>query len=186
MARLTLVSTPLAAMTARAAQLHGALAPLLPHEPNVLVVANNAPIPEIVAPIHRTAAGKWLAQAWDRVVDLNAELFPCHPAAWRVADDAAPTLARAWRRAWGLGDGPLHLVIEGLGMPPGATLAKVFADARLTVLAEGLTGYGPTRCPVPAQVGERIETLAYLELIPALRPVLLSEHAVQLTPVPLT
>jgi hypothetical protein len=180
-----MVSTLFGALTAAAARAGGQLPPLAPGKPDVLLVANNAPIPEVACPVHRTPAGRALAGRWDRVVDLNAAICPAHPGGWKVDGSVRPILARAWREAWGLGAGRLSLVVDSIQAPPAATLVRIFADAEITVLSEGLMSYGPTRTPQPPMVAGRLESLVHLDLLPGLRPVLLGEHGIEQRPVPL-
>jgi len=185
MSRITMVSTLFGAMTAAAARDGGQLPAVPPGAVDVLLVANNAPIPEVADPVHLTAAGARLAGRWDRTVYLNQEIFPAHPSVWQADPAYRPVIARAWRAAWGLGSGPLELVVDSIQVPPAAALVRLFPDAQITVLSEGLMSYGPTRNPQPPEVAQRIGALIYLDLVPGLRPVLLSEFAVPGRPVPL-
>ena len=62
---------------------------------------------------------------------------------------------------------------------PALTLGQAFTDATIDVYADGLTGYGPTRSAVPAQVGTRVQRVLHPDLVPGVRPLLLREFAAQ-------
>jgi hypothetical protein len=62
---------------------------------------------------------------------------------------------------------------------PAQGLCQILADAQIDVYADGLMSYGPTRSALPDSIGCRIERLLHLDLVPGLRPVLLSEWAVR-------
>ncbi|WP_062383008.1 polysialyltransferase family glycosyltransferase [Demequina iriomotensis] len=181
MIQLTLATTLFGAMSAAAAIDAGLLGE--PRE-RVLVVANNAPIPEVAPPLVDTPGAAAVLTRFDRVVDLGALLSPQRPAHWRVATMDEPAQERLLRAFWGLGDEPVELVIESVHVPPAATLAAVLADAPITVLSEGLMSYGPTRNPQTHTFGQRITSMVYLDLVEGLDPLLLSEHGITYRAIP--
>jgi hypothetical protein len=65
-------------------------------------------------------------------------------------------------------------LVDTLHAPPSSTLARIFHSASITVLSEGLMSYGPTRFKQPLSVIQRLDALAYLDLLPGVTPVLLS------------
>jgi hypothetical protein len=58
---------------------------------------------------------------------------------------------------------------------PGLALCRIFGDARIDVYADGLMSYGPTRNPLPELVAVRVERVLHLDLVPGLKPILLTE-----------
>lgn len=95
-------------------------------------------------------------------------------------------MERLLRSHWGIGDDDVELVLESVAVPPSNWLARVFASSPVTAHSDGLMTYGPTRTEIPHRVAGRIEQLCYLDLVPGLRPVLLSEFDVPAHPVPRT
>ncbi|MBD3933390.1 hypothetical protein IF129_17760 [Streptomyces chumphonensis] len=150
----------------------------------VLVVSHNAPVPETAGRLQDMAGWEGIAARFDLVVDWNDTIRPLHPADWSPADQDNPLWQRMFRRAWDLGDGVADLVVESVHVNPAAALAGIFADADVHVYADGLMSYGPTRDPLPAATAARIRRLLHLDLVPGLRPLLLSEYGVPAEPVP--
>ncbi len=64
-------------------------------------------------------------------------------------------------------------------------MAQILTDAPLTVYADGLMSYGPTRSKLAPLVGTRVERLLHLDLVPGLTP-LLTEFGVapEIVPTP--
>ncbi|GAA3792629.1 polysialyltransferase family glycosyltransferase [Streptomyces phyllanthi] len=144
----------------------------------VLLVSNNAAVPETAAKLSGMTGWQRIAARFDAVVDWNDTIRPHHPSGWRPAEHDAPVLERLLRDAWKLGDGPVELVVESVHVNPAAALATVFAEANVHVYADGLMSYGPTRETLPAGTACRIQRLLHLDLVPGLRPLLLSEYDV--------
>jgi hypothetical protein len=91
---------------------------------------------------------------------------------------------RYFRQLWFLGDDDLELVVESIQVPPALSFVAVFTGAPITVYADGLMSYGPTRNKIGLLVDTRIDRLLHLDLVPGLTPLLLSEHGVPSQVVP--
>ncbi|MGK5533292.1 polysialyltransferase family glycosyltransferase [Streptomyces sp. URMC 129] len=150
----------------------------------VLLVSNNATIPETAAELSEMAGWRGIAARFDTVIDWNETISPHHPSDWGPADRDAPVWERMLRRFWGLGDGRVELIVESVHAKPAAALATIFADADVHVYADGLMSYGPTRDRLPADTAIRVQRLLHLDLVPGLRPLLLAEHDVPSEVVP--
>ena len=144
----------------------------------ILVHSNNAPIPEVVPSLVDTPGADAVLSRFDRVIDLGELLSPQQPSRWKVFQVDVPTQERLLRKYWDLGDEPVELVLESVHVPPAATIARVFNDARVTILSEGLMSYGATRDPQPHAFGQRLTGMVYLDLVEGLDPLLLSEHGI--------
>lgn len=150
----------------------------------MLLISNNSTIPEIVPDLTQSPGFASLSKRFDRVLSYNDAIRPFHPSAWapRAADQ--PLWERCFRSLWELGDDDLELIVESIQVPPAQTIAKIFSDAAITVYADGLMSYGPTRFELDALIGTRIEQLVYADLVPGLDPLLLSEFDVARTIIP--
>ncbi|MQY16234.1 hypothetical protein SRB5_64320 [Streptomyces sp. RB5] len=153
-----------------------------PHR--VLLVSNNAAIPETAVQLSEMDGFAALADRFDAVVDWNREIAPHHPSQWTPEEQDAPLWQRMFRASWGLGEGPLELVVESVTAAPAKALAAIFTDAALHVYADGLMSYGPTRDPLPSPLARRIRRLLHLDLVPGLSPLLFTEHGVPAELVP--
>lgn len=149
----------------------------------VLLVADYAPEAEAGTPLPEREGSAGLLALFDLVVDLNQLIAPHHPGGWSPGADAAPLLGRLLRERWELGD-QVSLVVEPYQLNFARWLPQLFPDAPLTVVADGLMAYGPSRRPVPARLAARVRELVHLDLVPGLVPVYLSEHGVPARPVP--
>ncbi|GAA2105437.1 alpha-2,8-polysialyltransferase family protein [Microlunatus panaciterrae] len=141
----------------------------------VLVVSNNAQTPETAARLQEMHGFAALVQRFDRVLDYNDAIAPQHPSLWSPRVDELPIWERYLRLRWHLGRADVHLVLESIQVCPALALCRIFPDARIDVYADGLMSYGPTRVRLAPLVGGRVERLLYLDLVPGLRPLLLSE-----------
>jgi hypothetical protein len=151
----------------------------------ILLVAVNTPIPEVAGRPDRAPGIAPLLSRFDRVVSLNDLLAPLHPTAFRPRVGEQPLLARLLLTALGVDEGAaLELVVESVQAPPSRSLMNVFATAEVTVYAEGLMSYGPTRDPLPVEAASRIGRLLHLDLIEGLRPLLLTEWQVEAVAIP--
>ncbi len=148
-----------------------------PAEHRTLVLTNNTGLPEISIGIPEVAGWEQLRGRFDTVVDFNDAVAPLHPAGWIPRAVELPLWERYLRLRWDL-LGDLELVIESIQTAPAHSLARIFADARIHVYADGLMSYGPTRSALPDDVGWRIERLLHLDLVPGLTPMLLTEFGV--------
>ncbi|WP_171055360.1 MULTISPECIES: polysialyltransferase family glycosyltransferase [unclassified Nonomuraea] len=143
----------------------------------VLVVSDNAAVPEVTAPLDESPGFAPLRGRFDQVVSWNELIAPLHPSDWRARVIEVPMLERLIRSHWGL-DGVEELVLESIAVPPARTIAGLVRDCPITVYSDGLMSYGPTRDPLPAEIFRRVGRLLHLDLVPGLRPLLLSEYGV--------
>nr|WP_202438111.1 polysialyltransferase family glycosyltransferase [Streptomyces sp. SID5910] len=144
----------------------------------ILLVSNNAATPETTPALDAMPGFERLRDRFDDVVSWNATIFPFHPGGWAPRVDDAPMWERYLRLAWGLGDDDVALVVESIQVQPALGVAQLFPDAPLTVYADGLMSYGPTRNKLDPLVGTRVERLLHLDLVPGLTPLLLTEFEV--------
>ncbi|MEU0599402.1 polysialyltransferase family glycosyltransferase [Streptomyces sp. NPDC006393] len=145
----------------------------------VLLLTNNAAVPEVASRLSDMTGYQEIAARFDQVEDYNEAIAPHHPAGWQPRPDDAPLWERVLRTRWGLGTGPVTLVVESIQVSPARSLAAVFAGAPVHVYADGLMSYGPTREEPPHSVAVRVQRLLHLDLVPGLRPLLLSEFGVE-------
>lgn len=68
--------------------------------------------------------------------------------------------------------------MESIQVNPALGVTQIFTDAPVTVYADGLMSYGPTRNKLDPLVGTRVERLLHLDLVPGLEPLLLTEFGV--------
>lgn len=144
----------------------------------VLVVSNNAVIPETAYGAADLTGAAALLEMFDDVYSYNDAIAPQHPSMWQPRDIDLPMWERSLRSLWSL-EGDLHLVLANLHVEPALTLGQAFTDATIDVYADGLMGYGPTRSAVPAQVGTRVQRVLHPDLVPGVRPLLLREFAAE-------
>ena len=155
----------------------------------VLLQTRNGLAPELVTAPAQVLGADRVLTAFDRVVTLNDLISPAHPMSYspllgRDRAGQALVLQRLLRRFWDLGDGPVELVLESLAGNPSSWLAAVFHDSPITVISDGLMSYGPTRNRQPLTVGQRIQALVHVDLVPGVRPVLLHELGVPARAIP--
>lgn len=143
--------------------------------PRVLLVSNNAAIPEVTPAPDEAPGFAALRGAFDRVLSWNEIIAPLHPSDWKPRSIETPMLGRLLRDL--LGE-PGELVLESIAVPPARTLAGLVKDCPITVYSDGLMSYGPTRDPLPQEIAGRIGRLLHLDLVPGLTPLLLAEHGV--------
>jgi hypothetical protein len=149
----------------------------------VLLACDYAPAAEVRTPLLGREGTADLLGGFDVVVDVNALLAPYHPASFDPGPDAARLLGRLLAAEWGA-TGAVELVVEPIQVAFARWLLHALPDAPVTVVADGLMAYGPSRDRVPPWNGRRITRLVHLDLVPGLRPVYLSEHAVPAEAVP--
>ncbi|MER7107913.1 polysialyltransferase family glycosyltransferase [Streptomyces sp. NPDC000229] len=150
----------------------------------LLLVANNAAVPETAVPLDRMPGFERLRDRFDSVLSWNDTVAPFHPGGWSPRPDDVPLWERYLRLLWGLGEEPVELVVESLQVAPALTVAQLFPDAAIDVYADGLMSYGPTRSKLDPLVGERVRRLLHLDLVPGLRPLLLAEFGAAAEVVP--
>ncbi|MEV5410443.1 polysialyltransferase family glycosyltransferase [Thermopolyspora sp. NPDC052614] len=182
MIQLCYTSTLFGAMTLAAAIDAGRLGPR--PERRILLVSNNAAIPEITYALDETPGFAALRGRFDEIRSWNEIIAPLHPSDWRARIIEVPMIGRLLRSHLGLGDAPDELVVESIAVPPARTIAGLLRDCPITVYADGLMSYGPTRDPLPAEIAGRITRLLHLDLVPGLVPMLLTEYGVPSEPIP--
>ncbi|MER7725329.1 polysialyltransferase family glycosyltransferase [Streptomyces sp. NPDC096323] len=175
--------TQYAAATLVAALRSGQFGPRDEHR-RVLVVSDTSPSPELGTPLHLRPGFDALAAEFDAVHSWNDFIRPFHPAGWSPRDQDASLWERAVRQAWDLGDEPVELACESIQANPAQALAVIFGDSPVHIYADGLMSYGPTRSRLDQLVGTRIRRLLHLDLVPGLRPLLLTEFGVESEIVP--
>lgn len=150
----------------------------------VLLVANNASVPETTPAVDAMPGFGALRSRFDDVVSWNATIAPHHPSAWSPRPDDIPLWERHLRLAWGLGDDDIELAVESIQVNPAMALCQIFTGVPVEVYADGLMSYGPTRNKIDPLVGTRVGRLLHLDLVPGLRPLLLTEFGVAPETVP--
>lgn len=174
-------STPYGLATSAAAIESGCFAEA---ERRVLLVVNDSAVPETAPALDETPGFAPLRDHFDDVLSWNDAIRPFHPAAWTPRAEDVPLLERHLRLLWGLGDDRVELVLEPLRAGPALTVAQLFTGAPIHVCADGPTSYGPTRDKLDPLVGTRVRQLLHLDLVPGLRPMLLTEFDVPARVVP--
>ncbi|MEU7027680.1 polysialyltransferase family glycosyltransferase [Streptomyces sp. NPDC046275] len=144
----------------------------------LLLVSNNAEIPETAVRLETMTGYERVAARFDGVLDWNEAVHPHHPGTWAPRPEETPLWQRVLRTAWDLGAAPVELVVESIQVNPAKALAAVFAESSVHVYADGLMSYGPTRDELPQSLACRIRRVLHLDLVPGLRPLLLTEYGV--------
>ncbi|MBT2385486.1 alpha-2,8-polysialyltransferase family protein [Streptomyces sp. ISL-11] len=149
-----------------------------PADRRLLLVANTAAVPETAPALDEAPGFEPLRARFDGVLSWNETISPLHPSGWSPRPDDAPLWERHLRLLWELGTAEVELVVESLQVSPAHALALCFPDAPLEIYADGLMSYGPTRNKLDPLVGTRVRRLLHLDLVPGLRPLLLTEFGV--------
>jgi len=149
-----------------------------PADRRVLLVCNNAATPETTPAIDEMPGFERLRTRFDDVLSWNETISPFHPGGWAPRADDVPLWERHLRLLWGLGAEPVELVVESIQVNPALAVCQIFTGAPVTVYADGLMSYGPTRNKIDPLVGTRIDRLLHLDLVPGLTPLLLTEFGV--------
>lgn len=152
----------------------------------ILLVCNNAATPETTPGLDEMPGFEKLRDRFDDVISYNETIFPFHPGGWAPRVDDLPLWERFLRHEWQLGDEDVELAVESIQVNPSLALAQVFTGAPVTVYADGLMSYGPTRNKIDPLVGTRVDRVLHLDLVPGLEPLLLTEFAVpgEIVPTP--
>ncbi|MFE7774124.1 alpha-2,8-polysialyltransferase family protein [Streptomyces sp. NPDC057445] len=150
-----------------------------PADRRLLLVSNNAAIPETAHALDEMPGFERLRGRFDEVLSWNEAIEPLHPGGWSARPEDVPIWERFLRGLWGLGDDRIELVLESIQVNPALAIAQLFPEARLDVYADGLMSYGPTRNKIDPLVGERVRRLLHLDLVPGLKPLLLAEFAAE-------
>lgn len=143
----------------------------------LLIVSNNAAIPEVAVPLDEAPGFEALRSRFDEIVSWNELIAPLHPSDWKARIIEVPLMERMIRSYLRL-DQVEELVLESIAVPPARTIAGLIRDCPISVYSDGLMSYGPTRDPLPAEIFRRITRLLHLDLVPGLEPLLLSEYGV--------
>ncbi|MEU7385470.1 alpha-2,8-polysialyltransferase family protein [Streptomyces tanashiensis] len=174
-------STLYGAVTLAAALDSGAFAPA---DRRILLVTNNAAVPETTPALDEAEGFERLRGRFDSVLSWNETISPLHPAGWTPRASDLPLLQRHLRKLWNLGDDRVELALESLQVTPALAIAQLLPDAPVTVYADGLMSYGPTRNKIDPLIGGRVGRLLHLDLVPGLAPLLLAEFGAVPEPVP--
>ncbi|MBD0711112.1 MULTISPECIES: polysialyltransferase family glycosyltransferase [unclassified Streptomyces] len=153
-------------------------------ERRVLLVVNNAAVPETTPSLAEAEGFAALRGRFDTVLSWNETISPLHPAGWTPRAGDLPMLQRHLRTLWHLGDDRVELVLESIQVTPALAIAQLLPEAPVTVYADGLMSYGPTRNKIDPMIGGRVGRLLYLDLVPGLDPLLLAEFGAVPEPVP--
>ncbi|TDC13499.1 hypothetical protein E1265_27880 [Streptomyces sp. 8K308] len=178
------VSTLYGAATLAAALDAGLFGPDEAAEERILLVSNNAAVPETAALLTEMPGFDRILTRFDRVLSWNDAIEPQHPGSWTPREHDVPLWRRLLRTVWELPDGPMDLVIESVHAKHAVALAAIFSEADVHVYADGLMSYGPTRDRLAWPTAVRIQRLLHLDLVPGLRPMLLTEFDVPAEIVP--
>jgi hypothetical protein len=150
----------------------------------IMVVSNVAAVPEVSTPLDEMAGFEKIRPDYDEVLSWNEFIAPHHPMGWSPRAQDTLLWQKSIRRAWNLGDGPVEIACESIQANPSRAVADIFADSPIHVYADGLMSYGPTRNKIPHGLSTRIKRVLHLDLVPGLRPMLLSEYGVPAEPIP--
>ncbi|MFD5872475.1 polysialyltransferase family glycosyltransferase [Streptomyces sp. NPDC060322] len=150
----------------------------------MLIVSDTSYAPEVGTPLDRMDGFECLRPEFDAVISWNDFISPFHPVGWFPRDQDTLLWERYLRLAWELGDGPVEIACESIQANPSNAVAKIFGESPVHVYADGLMSYGPTRSKIDPLIGTRVQRLLHLDLVPGLRPLLLSEFDVEPEVVP--
>ncbi|MGW2478904.1 polysialyltransferase family glycosyltransferase [Streptomyces sp. NPDC001571] len=150
----------------------------------LLLISNNAPAPEVSPSLDTMPGFELLRGRFDGVLSWNDTIAPFHPGGWSPRPDDVPLWERQLRVLWDLGDDRIELALESIQVNPAQAVAQLFPDAPITVYADGLMTYGPTRNKLDPLIGSRVRRVLHLDLVPELRPLLLGEFGVPSETVP--
>ncbi|WP_214102962.1 polysialyltransferase family glycosyltransferase [Acrocarpospora catenulata] len=171
------------AMTLAAGIDAGAFGP--PGERRVLLLTNNADIPEIALGLDEAPGFAALRSRFDEVHSWNEIIAPFHPAEWKPRTIEVPVFGRLLLHRLGI-DEITEVAIESVIVPPSRLLPGLFKDCGITVYSDGLMAHSPTRDVLPHEISARVTRLLHLGLVPDVAPLLLSEHGVPPQLIPAT
>ncbi|MFI2202292.1 alpha-2,8-polysialyltransferase family protein [Streptomyces sp. NPDC020192] len=149
-----------------------------PADRRILLVCNNSTTPETTPGLDQAPGFEKLRDRFDDVISYNETIHPFHPGGWAPRVDDMPLWERFLRHEWRLGDDDVELVVESIQVNPSLALGQIFNGAPVTVYADGLMSYGPTRNKIDPLVGTRVDRVLHLDLVPGLQPLLLTEFGV--------
>ncbi|MFE7762724.1 alpha-2,8-polysialyltransferase family protein [Streptomyces sp. NPDC057438] len=145
----------------------------------ILLVSDNGATPETATGLDEMPGFERLSTRFDEVISWNETISPFHPGGWSPRQDDVPLWERHLRLLWNLGDDDVELAVESIQVHPALGFTQIFTGAPVTVYADGLMSYGPTRNKIDPLVGTRIDRLLHLDLVPDLKPLLLTEFGVE-------
>ncbi|WP_225099637.1 alpha-2,8-polysialyltransferase family protein [Streptomyces sp. CoH27] len=149
-----------------------------PADRRILLVCNNSTTPETTPGLDQAPGFEQLRDRFDEVISYNETIHPFHPGGWAPRVDDMPLWERFLRHEWQLGDEDVELIVESIQVNPSLALGQIFNGAPVTVYADGLMSYGPTRNKIDPLVGTRVDRVLHLDLVPGLTPLLLTEFGV--------
>lgn len=155
-----------------------------PADRRILLVSNNAGNPEVTRAVNEMPGFALLRDRFDEVISWNETITPFHPGGWSPRPDDTPLWERHLRLLWNLGDDDVELAVESIQVNPALAVSQIFSVAPVDVYADGLMSYGPTRFKIDPLVGTRVRRLLHLDLVPDLKPLLLTEFGVAPETVP--
>ncbi|MGW1002408.1 polysialyltransferase family glycosyltransferase [Streptomyces sp. NPDC002520] len=157
-----------------------------PADRRILLVCNNAATPETTPGPDGMPGFERLRDRFDDVLSYNETIFPFHPGGWDPRAEDMPLWERYLRLAWEIGDDDVEFAVESIQVNPSLALTQIFTGAPVTVYADGLMSYGPTRNKIDPLVGTRVDRVLHLDLVPGLKPLLLTEFGVagEIVPTP--
>ncbi|WP_335939315.1 polysialyltransferase family glycosyltransferase [Streptomyces sp. PTD5-9] len=155
-----------------------------PADRRMLLISNNAPVPEVAPALDAMPGFEALRDRFDDVRSWNAAIEPFHPSGWSPRTEDVPLWERHLRRLWELGDDDVEFAVESIQVDPALAVTGIFVGAAVDVYADGLMSYGPTRIRLDPLLGTRVRRLLHLDLVPGLRPLLLTEFGVPAETVP--
>ncbi|MEV7871352.1 polysialyltransferase family glycosyltransferase [Streptomyces sp. NPDC088124] len=176
--QLFFACTQYAAATVTAAIRAGLFGPRAEHR-RILVISDTSSAPELGTALETLPGFRPLRPEYDEIRSWNDFVRPFHPAGWSPREQDTSLWQRAVRMAWGLGDAPVEIACESIQANPSQAVAAVFGDSPIHVYADGLMSYGPTRSKLDPLIGGRVERLLHLDLVPGLKPLLLTEFGVE-------
>ncbi|MFI8190605.1 polysialyltransferase family glycosyltransferase [Streptomyces sp. NPDC085946] len=150
-----------------------------PADRRLLLVSNNGATPELSPAFDTTPAFEQLCDRFDGVLSWNDAIAPFHPGGWAPRPDDQVLWERYLRMLWDLGDDRVELAVESIQVNPALAVCQIFGGVPVDVYADGLMSYGPTRFKIDPLVGTRVRRVLHLDLVPGLRPLLLTEFGVE-------
>ena len=150
-----------------------------PADRRLLLVTNNTAAPEISPGLDEMSGFDRVRERFDGVLSWNEAISPFHPSGWSPRTDDIPIWERHLRLLWNLGDDNIQLAVESVQVNPALALCRLFTGSPVDVYADGLMSYGPTRDKIDPLVGTSIRRLLHLDLVPGLKPLLLTEFGVE-------
>ncbi|MBN0044385.1 hypothetical protein JS756_09720 [Streptomyces actuosus] len=150
-----------------------------PADRRLLLVCNNGTAPELSPAFDASPAFEHLRDRFDGVLSWNEAIAPFHPSGWSPRPDDQILWERYLRMLWDLGEDRVELAVESIQVNPALAICQVFGGTPVDVYADGLMSYGPTRFKIDPLVGTRVRRVLHLDLVPGLKPLLLTEFGVE-------